>query len=80
MKGKSIIQPSQDNCETTVKKLEKGSTVQSSCNQVHNSNKSKPQARKEFGSYQVFQHGTLCFNVLNQAGRPANNLQETKKP
>jgi hypothetical protein len=47
MKGKSVVQPSQDNCETIVKKLEKGSTVQSSCNQVHKSNKSKPQAKKK---------------------------------
>jgi hypothetical protein len=27
LKGKSIIQPSQDNCENMVKKVEKGSTV-----------------------------------------------------
>ncbi|PUZ51049.1 hypothetical protein GQ55_6G138700 [Panicum hallii var. hallii] len=47
MKGKSIIQPSQDNHETMVKKLEKGSTVQTSCNQVHKSNKRKPQAKKK---------------------------------
>jgi hypothetical protein len=47
MKGKSIVQPSQDNRETMVKKLEKGSTVQTSCNQVHKSNKRKPQAKKK---------------------------------
>ncbi|RLM85484.1 hypothetical protein C2845_PM04G11540 [Panicum miliaceum] len=38
MKGKGDVQPSQDNRETMVKKLEKGSTVQSSCNQAHKSN------------------------------------------
>jgi hypothetical protein len=47
MKGKSVVQPSQDNRETMMKKLEKGSTMQSSCNQVHKSNKSKPQAKKK---------------------------------
>jgi hypothetical protein len=47
MKGKSVVQPSQDNREIMVKKLEKGSTVQSPFNQVHKSNKSKPQAKKK---------------------------------
>jgi hypothetical protein len=46
MKGKGVVQPSQDNRETMVKKLQKRSTVQSSCNQVHKSNKSKLQAKK----------------------------------
>jgi hypothetical protein len=46
-KMKGFVQPSQDNRETMVKKLEKGSTVQSSCNQVHESNKSKPQVKKK---------------------------------
>ena len=32
LKGKSVAQPSQDNRATMVKKLEKGSTVQNSCN------------------------------------------------
>jgi site-specific DNA-adenine methylase len=41
MKGKIVIQPSQDNRETMVKKLQKRSTVQSSCNQVHKSNKNE---------------------------------------
>jgi hypothetical protein len=40
MKSKSVVQPSQDNRETMVKKLEKVSIVQSPCNQVHKSNKS----------------------------------------
>ena len=31
LKGKSVVQSSQDNRETMVKKLEKGSTVQNSC-------------------------------------------------
>ena len=46
LKGKIIVQSSQDNHEIMVKKLEKGSTVQNSCNQVHKSNKSKSQAKK----------------------------------
>ena len=37
LKGKSVVQPSQDNRATKVKKLEKGSTVQNSCNLIHKS-------------------------------------------
>ncbi|PUZ75302.1 hypothetical protein GQ55_1G148700 [Panicum hallii var. hallii] len=59
MKGKSVVQPSQDNRETMVKKLENGSTVQSSCNQVHKSNKSKRQAKKKNLDH------IKCFNCSN---------------
>jgi len=47
LKGKSVVQPSQDNRETMVKKLEKGSTVQNSCKLIHKSKESKSQARKK---------------------------------
>ena len=48
LKGKSVVQPSQDNRETMVKKLEKGSTVTcSKCHKEgHKSNKC-PQPRKK---------------------------------
>ena len=47
LKGKSFVQSSQDNRETMVKKLEKGSTLQNSSNQANKSNKSKLQAKKK---------------------------------
>ncbi|KAG2611289.1 hypothetical protein PVAP13_4KG129105 [Panicum virgatum] len=47
LKGKSVVQPSQDNRETMVKKLEKGSTMQNSCKLIHKSKDSKSQARKK---------------------------------
>ena len=47
LKGKSVVQPSQDNRETMVKKLEKGSTVQNSCKLIHKSKECKSQARKK---------------------------------
>ncbi|KAG2642766.1 hypothetical protein PVAP13_2KG243900, partial [Panicum virgatum] len=47
LKGKSVVQPSQDNRETMVKKLEKGSTVQNSCKLIPKSKESKSQARKK---------------------------------
>ena len=47
LKGKSFVQPSQDNRKTMVNKLEKGSSVQNSYNPVHKSNKTKPQAKKK---------------------------------
>jgi len=47
LKGKSVVQPSQDNRDTMVKKLEKGSTVQNSCKLIHKSKESKSQARKK---------------------------------
>jgi len=46
LKGKSVVQPSQDNHETMVKKLEKGSIVQNSCNLVYKSREVKPQTKK----------------------------------
>jgi hypothetical protein len=64
MKGKSIVQPSQDNREIMVKKPKKGSTVQSSCNQVHKSNKSKPQAKtKNLNHIKCFK----CSNMRHYA-------------
>ncbi|KAG2600773.1 hypothetical protein PVAP13_5KG542507 [Panicum virgatum] len=47
LKGKSVVQPSQDNRDTMVKKLEKGSTVQNSCKLIHKPKESKSQARKK---------------------------------
>ncbi|KAG2632410.1 hypothetical protein PVAP13_2NG087100 [Panicum virgatum] len=46
LKGKSVVQPSQNNRETMVKKLEKGSIVQNSCNLVYKSREVKPQTKK----------------------------------
>ena len=48
LKGKSIVQPSQDNREDMVKKLEKGSTVTcSKCHPIgHKSNK-RPQPKEK---------------------------------
>ena len=47
LKGKSVVQPSQDNREIMVKKFEKGSTVQNSCNLIHKSKESKSQTKKK---------------------------------
>ncbi|KAG2637662.1 hypothetical protein PVAP13_2NG531700 [Panicum virgatum] len=47
LKGKSVVQSSQDNREAMVKKLEKGSTVQNSCKLIPKSKESKSQARKK---------------------------------
>ena len=47
LKGKSVVQPSQDNRETMVKKLEKGSTVQNSCKLIQSQRRaSLKQGRK----------------------------------
>ena len=66
-KGKSVVQPSLYNRETMVKKLEKGSTVKSSYNQVHKSNNSKPQANTMnvdhiecFKCSNVGHYGSMC--------------------
>jgi hypothetical protein len=50
LKEKSKVQPSQDNCESMVKKLEKGSTATSSTPQQHTtSHKNKIQEKSEIG-------------------------------
>ncbi|KAG2630139.1 hypothetical protein PVAP13_3KG494901 [Panicum virgatum] len=59
LKGKSIVQPSQDNRETMVKKLEKGSTVQNSRNLIHKSKESKSQTKKKNLAH------VKCFNCSN---------------
>jgi hypothetical protein len=46
LKGKCVVQPSQDNRETMVKKHEKGSSVQNSRNLIHKSKESKSQIKK----------------------------------
>jgi hypothetical protein len=56
LKEKSKIQPSQDNCEDMVKKLEKGSTVASSTSQQHTkTHKNKIQEKSKIGHIK-FQH------------------------
>jgi hypothetical protein len=50
LKEKSKVQPSQDNCEDMVKKLEKGSTVTSSTPQQHTmTHKNKIQGKSKIG-------------------------------
>ncbi|CAN6363066.1 unnamed protein product [Urochloa humidicola] len=71
LKGNDIARPSQDNREFMVKKLEKGSTVQSYCNPASKSNKSKPQANKKnldhikcFKCSKMGHYASLCSSKL----------------
>uniref|UniRef100_K3YZS8 CCHC-type domain-containing protein n=1 Tax=Setaria italica TaxID=4555 RepID=K3YZS8_SETIT len=55
LKGKSQVQPSHDNCEIMVKKLEKGSTVTYSAPQLHlKISKSKIQEKNKFEHVKCF--------------------------
>ena len=75
LKGKSVVQPSQDNRETMVKKLEKGSTVQNSCNLIHKSKKSKSQTKKKDLAH------VKCFKCskLGHYASMCSNMQEGQK-
>src|SRR6185437_14542159 len=59
LKGKGVVQPSQDTRETMVKKLEKGSTMQNSCKLIHKSKEAKSQARKKNMDH------IKCYNCSN---------------
>ena len=70
LKGKSVVQPSQDNHETMVKKLEKESTVQNSCNLIHKSKESKSQTKKKdlahvkcFKCSKLGHYASMCSNM-----------------
>jgi hypothetical protein len=57
LKEKSKMQPSQDNCEDMVKKLEKGSTVTSSTPQQHTiTHKNKIQEKSKVGKVKSLYH------------------------
>ena len=75
LKGKSVVQPSQDNRETMVKKLEKGSTVQNSCNLIHKSKESKSQTKKKDLAH------VKCFKCskLGHYASMCSNMQEGQK-
>ncbi|KAG2658451.1 hypothetical protein PVAP13_1KG218005 [Panicum virgatum] len=63
LKQESVVQPSQDNRETMVKKLEKGSTLQNSCKLIHKSKESKSQARKKMDHIKCYK----CSNMGHYA-------------
>ena len=75
LKGKSVVQPSQDNHATMVKKLEKGSTVQNSCNLIHKSKESKSQTKKKDLAH------VKCFKCskLGHYASMCSNMQEGQK-
>ncbi|KAG2548992.1 hypothetical protein PVAP13_9KG195500 [Panicum virgatum] len=93
LKGKSVVQHSQDNCETMVKKLEKGSTLQNSRNLIHKSKESKSQARKKnmdhikcykcsnMGHYASVSLGKRrCFGCCKMGHRIATCSDKSSKP
>ncbi|KAG2578061.1 hypothetical protein PVAP13_6NG232200 [Panicum virgatum] len=75
LKGKSVVQPFQDNRETMVKKLEKGSTMQNSCKLIHKSKESKSQARKNNMDH------IKCYKCSNMGhyASMCSNMQEGYK-
>ncbi|KAG2561824.1 hypothetical protein PVAP13_8KG231300 [Panicum virgatum] len=75
LKGKSVVQPSQDNRATMVKKLEKGSTVQNSCNLIHKSKESKSQTKKKDLAH------VKCFKCskLGHYASMCSNMQKARK-
>jgi hypothetical protein len=75
LKEKSKVQPSQDNCESMVKKLEKGSTATSSTPEQHTmSHKNKIQEKSKIGQiksqYRPIKHKTQ--ELLSKKPRSSN--------
>ena len=84
LKGKSIVQPSQDNCEDMVKKLEKGSTVTCfKCHQEgHKSNKRSQQKKKlpdEKNKKKITIKSSLIYIKPNQKNKSKSTTYMIKK-
>ena len=78
LKGKSIVQPSQDNCEDMVKKFEKGSTVTCSkfYKEGHKSNKC-PQPKKKLPDEKNIKKLTIKSSLIYTKPNRKNKSKST---